>query len=180
MKKHILWNFISFLLIWYSCGSQKDSTLIADQAIKEYLTTLNGVFINTPSNQQFLATIDQKIVYYKDYNALPLRDTLNTTLKYIFSEKNGRIFKDQLKKNVVWSEKPYVKQSIIRREAKNNYKDKTVYVLSHPVVTHDGNYVLLRVSFFNQRYMTGLDELLVFKKQKGRWIIYKRFELSLF
>ena len=173
-------GFICFLFLILACGSQKKLSQTADNAVRNYLPSLKGVLIDQPSDQSLLEALNDKHNYYSNYNPSVLDTTSGATLKHIFSGENMHLFKEQLKNPVMWAEKTYITQTVIPAEDKNKYKNKTIYLISQPVATKNRKYVLLRISFFNQHYMSGTDELLIFRKEMGKWSIYKRFELSLY
>ena len=171
-------NYIYLLILTLiSCGSQKTLIRMSDQMMKDHLRTKNIIIINEPSDQGLLTAIKDKYEYYKDYNTSPIYLTVGDTLKRIFSEKNLASFQEQLNKQIPWSEKPYVKQTIIDKKDRNKYREEIIFSFSHPVITRDKKYALMQSSSYHQLYMVGSNELLIFKKQKNKWVVYKRFEL---
>ena len=142
------------ILTLVSCGGQKALIRISDQVMKDHLEAKNIIMINEPS-QGLLTAIKNKYDYYKDYNTSPIYPTVGDTLKRIFSEKNLASFREQLNKQTTWSEKPYVKQTIINLKDIDKYRDKIIFSFSHPVITPDKKYALMQSSFFHQNYSAG-------------------------
>lgn len=166
-----------------SCGSQKELSKTADSIVENYLNLYSNdvILVKETSNQYLLSVVKDKYNRFKNHNSSPLNPMFADTLKLIFSEKNIVSFTAQLEPQETWAEKPYIKQTIISLadRYKPNYINKTIIGMSYPVITLDKKFALMQFSLDYLGLGESFDELIVFIKRKGKWVVYKRFELSL-